>query len=318
MAANTLVLDVLPSNVTFNGGLIASPGAPLPTYSSINNRVSWQGDVVPGTVITVSYQVRVNTPLNNGTVILNDAQIDDGVHTPFDTAPAAQTTIVSAPDLTTSSKSVDLTTAAPGDLLHYTLRLVNTGNMVAAGVILTDIIPTNVTFASGPFVSGSGSGGWNPGQRRVFWNGSVTPGSDITVEYYATVNTPLANGTVITNDATIGGSFATVTTNLVTTTIQSDHQLVIDKTGPSAIGAGQRITYTLQYNVTGNEPAPAVVITDAVPGEHDVRELRGRHLLLADGRRRDLEPGEPGAGQYGHGAAGRASYNPAGRRHDHQ
>ncbi len=40
---------------------------------------------------------------------------------------------------------------------------------------------------------------------------------------------------------------------------------MIDKTGPSAIGAGQRITYTLQYNVTGNEPAPTVVITDAVP-----------------------------------------------------
>ena len=51
----------------------------------------------------------------------------------------------------------------------------------------------------------------------------------------------------------------------MTTTIQSDHQLVIDKTGPSAIGAGQRITYTLQYNVTGNEPALTVVITDAVP-----------------------------------------------------
>ncbi len=137
------------------------------------------------------------------------------MHTPFDTAPAAQTTITAAPDLTTSSKSVDLTTAAPGDLLHYTMRLVNTGNMIAAGAILTDIIPTNVTFASGPFVSGGGSGGWNPGQRRVFWNGSVAPGSDVIVEYYATVNTPLANGTVITNDATIGGGFATVTTNQV-------------------------------------------------------------------------------------------------------
>ena len=137
--------------------------------------------------------------------------------------------------------------------------------MVATSVSLTDTIPTEVTFASGPFVTGGGSGGWNPGQRRVFWNGSVAPGSDVIVEYYVTVNKPLANGTVIINDATLGGSFGTVTTNQVSTVVQSDHVLAVNKSAPSAIGAGQRMTYTLQYNVTGNEPAPGVVITDSVP-----------------------------------------------------
>ena len=96
VAHSALVRDGLPTNVTFNGGLSASPGT-LPTYSSINNRVSWQGDVAPGTPITISYQVRVNTPLDNGTVILNDAEINDGC-TAFDTSPAAQTTITSAPN----------------------------------------------------------------------------------------------------------------------------------------------------------------------------------------------------------------------------
>jgi uncharacterized repeat protein (TIGR01451 family) len=265
VAHSVLVRDVLPANVTLSGGLSASPGQPLPTYSSINNRVTWQGDVAPGALITVSYQVRVNTPLDSGTVILNDAEISDGVHTPFDTAPPAQTTITSAPILTTSSKSVDLATAAPGNLLHYTLRLVNTGNMIATGVSLSDTIPAEVTFASGPFVTGGGSGGWNPGQRRVFWSGSVAPGSDVTVEYYVTVNNPLPNNTTIVNDAVVQGSFGTVTTNQVSTIVSSDHQLAVTKSAPSAIGAGQRMTYTIAYNVTSNEPAPGVIITDTVP-----------------------------------------------------
>jgi uncharacterized repeat protein (TIGR01451 family) len=265
MATNALMRDDLPPNVTFNGGLSASPSAPLPTYSSISNRVTWQGPVVPGQPITVSYRVQVNTPLNNGTVIQNDAEVNDGIHLPYTTQPPALTTITSAPDLTTSSKSVDLSTASPGQLLHYTIRLVNTGNMVAAGVVLTDIIPAEVTYASGPSITGGGSGGWDPGQRRIYWTGPVAPGSDVIVEYYVTVNNPLPSGTVIVNDAAISSSVGSFTTNQVTTVVQSDHLLGINKSAPSAVGAGQRITYTLQYNVTGNEPAPGVVITDAVP-----------------------------------------------------
>jgi uncharacterized repeat protein (TIGR01451 family) len=266
MVANAQVLDTLPANVIFNGGLSASPGAPLPTYSSINNRISWQGSVTPTTPVTISYQVQINTPLDNGTVILNDAQISDGVNPgSFDTTPPAQTIITSAPNLTTSSKAVDLTTASPGNLLHYTIRLVNTGNMVASGVTISDTIPTQVTLASGPFITGGGSGGFNLAQRRVFWSGSVAPGSDVIVEYYVTINSPLPNGAQIVNDAQIQGSFGTITTNAVTTTIQSDHQLSLTKSAPSAIGAGQVMTYTIEYNVIGNEPAPNLVITDAVP-----------------------------------------------------
>ncbi|MCL4296682.1 MAG: DUF11 domain-containing protein [Anaerolineae bacterium] len=265
MVADALVRDILPPNVTFNGGLSASPGAPLPTYSSINNRVSWQGDVTPGTPITVSYRVRINTPLDDDTVILNDAEINDGAGGLFDTNPPAQTIIDSAPNLTTSSKAVDLTTASPGELLHYTVRLVNNGNMVATGVSISDTIPAEVTFASGPFVTGGGSASYVGPQRRVTWNGSVAPGNDIIVEYYATVNSPLVSGTPIVNDAQIQGNFGTIATNQVTTTVASDHQLTLAKNAPSAVGAGQAMTYTIQYNVTGNEPAPSVVITDTVP-----------------------------------------------------
>ncbi|MCP4540923.1 MAG: DUF11 domain-containing protein, partial [Chloroflexi bacterium] len=230
MVADTLVRDVLPNNVTFVGGLSATSGAPLPTYSSINNRVSWNGDVAPGTPITFSYRVQIATPLDDGTVILNDAEIDDGAHTPFETAPPAETTISSAPDLSTSFKWVDRTNASPDDLLHYRVTLINSGDMIATGVSLSDIMPTDVTFASGPFVTGNGSGGYNPVQRRVYWNGFVAPGDDVDVDYYVNVNTPLPNGTTLVNDALIAGDdFNDVTTNQVNTTVSSFHEFVLVK-----------------------------------------------------------------------------------------
>ncbi|MCP3936639.1 MAG: DUF11 domain-containing protein, partial [Actinomycetia bacterium] len=266
MVADTLVRDVLPNNVTFVGGLSATSGAPLPTYSSINNRVSWNGDVAPGTPVTFSYRVQIATPLDDGTVILNDAEIDDGAHTPFETTPPAETTISSAPDLSTSTKWVDRTNASPDDLLHYRVTLINSGDMIATGVSLSDIMPADVNFASGPFVTGNGSGGYNPVQRRVYWNGFVAPGDDVDVDYYVNVNTPLPNGTTIVNDALIeGDDFSDVTTNQVNTTVNSFHEFGLVKNAPSAVAAGGQILYEIDYSVGGNEPANSVTITDSIP-----------------------------------------------------
>ena len=68
---------------------------------------------------------------------------------------------------------------------------------------------------------------------------------------------------------------APVTASAVTT-VTSDHQLALSKSAPSIVAAGQLLTYTLDYNVTGNAPAPTVVLTDVGPGQHDLRVVHGR------------------------------------------
>ncbi len=113
--------------------------------------------------------------------------------------------------------------------------------------------------------------------------GNQNPGALGAVVLQVRVNTPLANGTVINNAARIsdsnGGTPVVATT---ATTVTSDHQFTLSKSAASVIQAGQLLTYTINWAVTGDEPAASVTITDAVPAQHDVcgeqlhRRLHGR------------------------------------------
>src|SRR5207245_958638 len=63
-------------------------------------------------------------------------------------------TVRATVDLTTSTKAVrNVTTGAnvflPGDVVEYTINLVNSGTQTATGITLTDPIPANLTFISG-------------------------------------------------------------------------------------------------------------------------------------------------------------------------
>jgi uncharacterized repeat protein (TIGR01451 family) len=143
LAANVRVTDTLPANVTYLSGP-AGGGS----YNAGLNAILYNGTVSANGQVTLTYRVTIDTPLDNGTVIANNATINDS-YTRFDTSPPATTVVQSAPNLSTSTKRVDKTTAAPGDSLVYTVILTNTGNMnayVGVGTPFLDEIPANTAF----------------------------------------------------------------------------------------------------------------------------------------------------------------------------
>jgi uncharacterized repeat protein (TIGR01451 family) len=78
----------------------------------------------------------------------------------------------------------------------------------------------------------------------------------------------LPNGTYIYNDAVIydtnGGHAETSEDTLV----HSDHTLQVSKSDdPDPVQANSLLTYTIHYRVTGNEPAPNVLVQDDVPAD---------------------------------------------------
>jgi uncharacterized repeat protein (TIGR01451 family) len=80
------------------------------------------------------------------------------------------------------------------------------------------------------------------------------------------VDSPLVSGTVIYNAAAITDTSGLTDTDEVTTPVQSSHSLSITKTAsPSPVQAGELLTYTLAWAVSGNEPAFGVTISDTVP-----------------------------------------------------
>jgi uncharacterized repeat protein (TIGR01451 family) len=82
-----------------------------------------------------------------------------------------------------------------GDVVTYTLTLSNNGSGPATGVMITDVLPTAVTF--GGFAQQNGATFSN---GAVLWSGSLTAGASATVVFTATVkNDRNLYGTDVTN-----------------------------------------------------------------------------------------------------------------------
>jgi len=260
------VVDNIPAYSTYvSGSAAASSG--LASYQSLYKRIHWAGDVAPGTDVVITFKVQLDLPLDDGVQVINGATVDDKIHAPFDTN-TVTTIITAAPDLSRSGKAVNLDSAHPGDLLNYTITLVNDGLMTSRTRV-DDVLPANVTFESGPVVSGGGSGGYDGGTRRIYWSGQIPPAQTVTVVYYVRVNTPLNDGTLITNTAAISDGYhaGVLTTNMVETRITAAPNLAtsaktVDKTTASP---GDRLRYTITLNNSGDMNAANVTVVDTLP-----------------------------------------------------
>jgi uncharacterized repeat protein (TIGR01451 family) len=213
----------------------------------------------------ITYAVVIDNPLDGGTQIVNHAWVDDGFHSPFQTDPAI-TEIVAGPVLLASAKLVNKTGVTPGEILRYTIRLVNEGKMDALAVNVLDELPEDVTYLGGPVVEGSGKGFYNAGLDVVVWNGDLNAGSVVTLTYYVAVSSPLDDGTVITNTATLNYA-GVVTLGPVTTTVHSAPDLTAStKTVDRGLALpGELLQYTVRLVNDGDMDAGHVRLTDTLP-----------------------------------------------------
>ena len=220
--------------------------------------VRWRlGNQNPGASGSVTLVVNVASPLPTGTPINNTASIYDSNNGA--TAASSWTTAVNSSHTFTLSKTDTPDPVTPDGLINYNLHWTVTGNETAQSVIITDAIPLNTTYATcGACVLMGNYVRWDLGDRA--------PGSSGDVFLQVHVNTAIVSGTVIANNARISdGNNGTAVAATASTTVNSGHQLTINKTAPATIQAGQVLNYSIAWAVTGNEPAPTVIITDAVP-----------------------------------------------------
>jgi len=257
-AFEVTLTTALPSNVTF---VTASLGG---TVDSSGALVTWLlGDLTPGASGTRTLVVQANSPLPNGTLLTNRATLAD---IQGNTATANQTTSVqSAPVLSLSiSDSPDPVEA--GGQITYTLSFANSSiaNETALGVTLTDTLPANATF-----VSASDGGILDSTGNLVTWSlGDLPPGASGTRTLVVRVDSPLPNGILVTNSATLGDVQGDSATTSLTTSVQSAPVLSLSiSDSPDPVEAGGQITYTLSFSNSSraNETALDVMLTDTLP-----------------------------------------------------
>ena len=191
----------------------------------------------------------------------------------------------------------------PGDVLHYTIRVDNSGNVAATGASLRDAVPANTAYVADTLTLnglpvGQPDGGVSPLIAGIPISssdltpplpapglGTLSPGATATIEFDLRVDDGVPAGTLISNQATLSadtfpdllsdgdGNPATGPEPTVVV-VGGSQQLSITKQvavvggGPALPGA--QLEYVVQVTNAGVAPAFYAVITDdldaATPG----------------------------------------------------
>jgi uncharacterized repeat protein (TIGR01451 family) len=234
--------------------------------------VAWSGIALDaGASRSLTFAVRLDasgwptgtTTLTN-TVVVPSSDCASGSS---NTACRVSTTVTARPNLVVR-KTVNASTANPGDTLTYTISVQNTGNAPAAGVDVTDDI--SALLARGSFVSASGGGAL--GGSTVRWNDlTVNPGTTQTLTFglkldttgWPTGTTTLSNTVVVAgSDCASGASNAACRAS---TTVSANVHLVVKKAvSASSADPGDTLSYTITVQNTGNAAATGVDVGDDI------------------------------------------------------
>lgn len=194
-----VITDVLPSGVEFMG--FVSDRA-ISLVDSVEPTIVWDLGSVPANTIgkiTVTVQL---APEFSGTMITQTASIgsnsalDEGI-TANDTA--VLTSTVLAPELSVE-KMVETATAPaqPGDVVTYTVTLSNAGVGVANGVVMTDNLPSALTF--GEWLDQGSAMPSMPTETITWGPWDVAAGQEYSFRFTAVITTNAAvSGDTITN-----------------------------------------------------------------------------------------------------------------------
>jgi uncharacterized repeat protein (TIGR01451 family) len=160
----------------------------------------------------------------------------------------------------TITKSVDPGTAYAGDVLTYTIEVMNGGTAVTETVV-TDALDASVSFARA-----SDDGDFDAGARMVTWDvGDLGAGQKITRSLWVTVS-DVTSGTLIGNTAGVRASQGASDLDSISTPVHTSADLAIEKSGAAgSVVAGTSFTYTITLTNQGPSTASSVVISDTLP-----------------------------------------------------
>ena len=263
-ASEVVVSDTIPVHTTYVPSSIAGGNA---HYDSGLPVLTWTVNLLlPNTPVSLTFAVTVNIPLTDGTPIHNAALVTctEGVISTADVTD----TVVSSHTLEVS-KNADPSPVQAGSLLTYTLHYTIAGDEPTYGVRVSDTTPAHTTFYTAtPATSHPSVGSTGP----VIWHGGeLLPESGITQDtgmltMVVRVDSPLVSVTVLHNAVSITDTSSLTDSDEVDTPVTSTHTISLSKSAaPSPVQAGDLLTYTIAYTVTGNEPAFDVTISDTLP-----------------------------------------------------
>ncbi|NSL89936.1 DUF11 domain-containing protein [Chitinophaga sp. Mgbs1] len=164
-------------------------------------------------------------------------------------------------------------TAVAGENITYTITVNNAGPSNVHGAVIADFIPAGIldakwtatTRGAGTTVSAAS------GTGNINITADIPDTGTITITVTGRIDPSTANGSNITNSVTVTPPAnlenQTPVTSSVTTAVRKEADLVIVKSGPANLTAGQNFSYQLEITNNGISDVSNAVITDNVPAQ---------------------------------------------------
>ena len=222
----------------------------------VGSTLSWSGALGIGSALTVTYSVTVNDPVA-GDLTLRNVVVpgQDGrcvSETECDTAtPVA---------LYTVEKSVDLDSAAPGQIVTYEITVRNTGNVAfdaATPASFSDDLSSTLDDAT--YNDDATEGAVFDG-TTLSWSGPVDIGASIAIRYSVTVKDPASGDGTLVNTVVPGGGGECAAEDACTTTTPIAGYIVSKSASADHVDPGETLRYTVVVTNIG-----ATAYTDENP-----------------------------------------------------
>jgi len=256
-ATNVVVSDVLPAGLTFAG---ASNGG---SYNAATGVITWN---LASLAKNGFYDLFVNATVNSGTqgqTLPNTAS----AYCDQNKTPVTSNTVSVYVNKAVLSvvKSADKASYNVGDLVRYTVHVVNAGPDAATNVVVSDVLPAGLTFAGA-----SNGGSYNAATGVITWNlASLAKNGFYDLFVNATVNSGTQGQTLPnTASAYCDQNKTPVTSNTVSVYVNKAPLTVTKTTDRDSANynVGENVIYKIEVsNGVEVDDATGVVVIDTLP-----------------------------------------------------
>jgi uncharacterized repeat protein (TIGR01451 family) len=284
-AHHVQITDAVPANATFVSAAISDP---IAAFTCTTPAVGTSGTITctasslelrsASDQPTFLFTFRINNGVSAGTVLTNTATIsaDETDPNSANNSGSRSTTVIS------QAASADVSVATTGGGDTFTVIVANAGPNDAAGVTLTDAVPSGSTFAGWEQTSGPQFNCTTPavgGSGTISCTIGILPGvagQSISAAFDLTLNT----SSPVTNTATVSSTTTDPRPENNTSTFPSAARFTIDDVRVSEGNAGTRaavftvhlqpanptLTATVDYVITATSATEGVDFIIAAPG----------------------------------------------------